>query len=180
MRFGQIITIGAVFLLLFSTGCATPYTRESSNWLMNGGYTDSPSAVEGMQLVSFRGSSSTPATVVGIYLLYRCAEVTTGKGFSFFYIEHSDERSLQGITRTIDVNHPYRGVWNWQPEEYYWSKSQRSVLIKFSNIGNPHRPAVYDAREMLRCLGPDVEHVAWEDNPWSRCQFAKSHREEIP
>ncbi len=147
---------------------------------MNGGYTDSPSTVEGMHLVSFRGSSSTPAAVVGIYLLYRCAEVTTEKGFSFFYVEHSDEKTLQGITETHDVDNVSAGVWSWQPEKYYWSKSQRSVLIKFSNIGNSYRSAVYDAREMLRCLGPDVEHVAWEDNPWSRCQFAKSHREEIP
>lgn len=71
-------------IVLLGSGCATRYGSQSNvltGWM--GGYTDRPGPGE-LVRVDFAGNGFIDSSKVGIYLVYRCAELAQAHGKPYF------------------------------------------------------------------------------------------------
>lgn len=80
--------VGAAFVL---TACATPYGQKG----LTGGYTDVQIEPH-IYKVTFDGNGKTSSDTVFNYWLYRCAELTKEKGYTFFGLFRARTSTLDG------------------------------------------------------------------------------------
>ncbi|MEM9725342.1 MAG: hypothetical protein AAF909_07760 [Pseudomonadota bacterium] len=151
-------------VVLFAAACAqtAPYRPASSG--ASPGFSDRKIETDRYQ-VAFRGDSRTPREDVETYLLYRAAEVTVAEGGALFQVVTSDTtantRYRTSIIGTRFGYSPFR----------YSSFGSLSTfgdirpVTRYEAVANilvldGERPArdgsVYDARDVLRTLGPSV------------------------
>src|SRR5689334_13686213 len=80
------LTLAPIFICVLLCGCATGY-HSSSNLIlgMTGGYTDTQGPGELVQ-VNFDGNGFIDKSKVGIYLLYRCAELAKEHNQPYFTV----------------------------------------------------------------------------------------------
>jgi hypothetical protein len=156
-----------LLLVLAVGGCAapTPYGPAADGY----GYAEQQ-LESNRYRVAFAGNSVTPRDVVQNYLLYRAAEVTLEKGHDYFTLVNQDvERSTvyHGSGFNDFASGPGFG-------------SRRAFGLGFGNytaypidsytgfadivMGDGEKPAgevnAYDARDVLRQLGPRIERPA--------------------
>jgi hypothetical protein len=154
-------------LLLLLAGCAVPTPYQPAT----DGYGYSEQQLESNRYrVTFSGNSVTPRDTVQNYLLHRAAEVTLESGHDYFTVVDQDlERS------TIYYG---SGV-----GDFGFGHRHHSRAFGFSNysaypidsytafadivVADGEKPAgeadAYDARDVLRQLGPTIERPADDD-----------------
>jgi hypothetical protein len=153
-----------VFLgVLAGCGQPTPYQPATS------GYGYSEQQIEDNRYrVSFAGNDLTPAEVVQNYLLYRAAELTLDNGYDYFTV----------VDRNLDRSTIYWGTGNTHLGSGYFTRDGDYVgglgLTTYSArpidsytayadvvMFEGEKPAgdvnAYDARSVLRQLGPTIE-----------------------
>jgi len=122
------VRTGLVAVLIPLAGCATAYRPEN----VTGGYTDFR-LEDTTYRVRFKGNNYTPRDKVELFLLYRCAELTTQLGYDYFVLLSED---------TLDISDPLAKAGLF-PRNYY-----ATALIKV--LHEPGHAAAYDAKEVLR------------------------------
>ena len=157
-------------LVLLLAGCAapTPYRPATD------GYGYSEQQIEDNRYrVTFSGNAVTPREVVQNYLLHRAAELTVASGHDYFTV----------VDRDLERSTSYHGSgfndFAWGPGRH----SQRAFGLGFGNytaypidsytafadivMADGDKPAAevnaYDARDVLRQLGPTVQRPADDD-----------------
>jgi hypothetical protein len=163
-------TGAAVLLLLLVLsvgGCAapTPYRPAADGY----GYAEQQ-LESNRYRVAFSGNTVTPRDVVQNYLLYRAAEVTLETGHDYFTVVNQD------IERSTVYHGSGFNDFAWGPG----FRSRHAFGLGFGNytaypidsytafadivVGDGEKPAgevnAYDARDVLRQLGPRIERPA--------------------
>jgi hypothetical protein len=88
--------------LLFLASCATKYAPATGSfWDGHTGYSEIPFDSTTYQ-VTFCGNNNTSDEVVNRYALYRCAELTSQRGFDYFVILNDND--VAAITKTVNHN----------------------------------------------------------------------------
>jgi hypothetical protein len=161
---------GAAVLLLLAVavgGCAapTPYGPAADGY----GYAEQQ-LESNRYRVAFAGNSVTPRDVVQNYLLYRAAEVTLEQGHDYFTVVDQD------VERSTRYHGSGFNDFAWGPGFH----SHRAYGLGFGNytaypidsytafadivMHDGEKPAgevdAYDARDVLRQLGPQIERPA--------------------
>jgi hypothetical protein len=156
-------------LALSLVGCATPYQPSG----LGGGFTDSQLDANTFR-VGFRGNGYTPRETVENYLLYRCAELAVERGFDHFVILGSDTETKTGSFTTPGTyrstttgyatssgNFAYgsaytRGTYT-PGQTFTVTRYGGTAMIKaFKGPKPADAVSAFDAREVLRYLGPRV------------------------
>ena len=132
----RLARTGLVAVLIPLAGCATAYRREN----ITGGYIDFPLA-DNTYRVRFKGNNYTLRDKVELFLLYRCAELTTRLGYDYFVLLSED---------TLDISDPFAkaGV---VPRNYY-----ATALIQV--VHDPDHPTAYNAQEVIRRIQTQYPH----------------------
>ena len=77
----KVFILLTISLLLYA--CETPYQK--NEWYRGGGYSEFPLGKDIVKII-FTGDTNTSKETVEKYLLYRCAEYTLSKHYTFFEI----------------------------------------------------------------------------------------------
>ena len=157
----------ATCLLLGLAGCAVPTPYQPAV----DGYGYSEQQLESNRYrVTFSGNSVTPRDTVQNYLLHRAAEVTLESGHDYFTV----------VDRDLERSTIYYGS---GAGDFGFGHRHRSRAFGFSNysaypidsytafadivVADGEKPAgeadAYDARDVLRQLGPTIERPADDD-----------------
>lgn len=156
-----VLTLG---LLLAACAAPTPYQPA------DGGFGHADQQIENNRYrVAFAGNSVTPRDVVQNYLLYRAAELTVEKGYDYFTVVRQDlERSTtyqgSGFTHAPVFFDRHRAV-GWGIGTTSYTAFPIDSYAAFADIvvheGEKPQddPDAYDARDVLRQLGPTVVHA---------------------
>jgi len=172
----RILTLGGAALLLAACATATPYGPASAG----GGYGYSDQRIQDDRYrITFRGNSSTSRETVENALLYRAAELTVDRGFDYFVFLESDtevQTSYRGSAYPAFYGsygygypfyHPHRRFpyyaygfgWGY-PYDSYAREITRYSAVAFVSMHGGERPEdspqAFDARDVLRNLGPIV------------------------
>ena len=107
--------------------------------------------------VSFNGNAYTARTTAETYLMYRCAELTVGAGYDRFAILET----IGGWTAWNPDGRPATtppGDEPWvsaglREHERHHAPEYSAIIRAFKGEG---APGSYDARELLRSLGPSI------------------------
>ncbi len=167
---------GAAALLLAACTTATPYGPASEG----GGYGFSEQQIEQNRYrITFRGNSLTGRETVENSLLYRAAELTVDRGFDFFIVVENETEartSYRGSSYPAfygrygygyPFHRPYYAFpyyaygfgWGY-PYDTYMREVTRYSAVAFVTMHKGEKPAenphAFDAREVLRNLGPIV------------------------
>src|SRR5947209_5529515 len=97
-------SIGSLILvlLIFCSCGPSKYTALSNTWNKAFGYEDMP--IDGTTYqVSYLGDGTLTAAMVDRYTLYRCAELTTEKGFDYFTV--LDASAERGAITSLPTHH---------------------------------------------------------------------------
>lgn len=173
-------------LLLAATACLalaacatpTPYQPLTSKGPTTGGYSEIRVTPNRFR-VTFSGNTLTSRETVERYLLYRAAEVTLAEGYDWFTLA---DRNTDRKTRTYVQRDPFaydmwrpswaylgRGRWSyWDPwgPSRFWAddinvqqvdryEASAEIVLGRGNRA-PDDPAVFDAREVIKNLGPSI------------------------
>ena len=163
-RLATSLLVLAAGLLLAACAAPTPYQPAEGGF----GYSDQP-LESNRYRVSFAGNSVTPRDVVQNYLLYRAAELTVQKGCDYFTVVRQDlERSTayhgSGFTNAPLLFDRHRAI-GWGVGTTSYSAYPIDSYAAFADIvvhqGEKPQddPNAYDARDVLRQLGPTVMHA---------------------
>jgi len=163
-------TITVLSLAAVLAGCAggpTPYQQAGDSRY---GYAEQ--AVENDRYrVMFSGNSLTERDTVETYLLYRAAELTLERGYDHFRLVQRDteaDRRLVGTGGYDHFNvhyryfHPSYGWYGWR--DPFWndvnvrevSRYEAMAEIVLGRGAAPDTPDAFEAREVVRNLGPRV------------------------
>ena len=168
-RFGIIASLLVTGMIVATCATPTPYQRDDTT----GGYTEK--LLESNRYrVSFRGNSLTSRETVETYLLFRAAELTVETGNDYFVMVERDTDSNTRYRTSYSDPWPYYGY-------YYSSFGYRYpyYLGRYGRYGDSYTQQVtrytasadvvvyagakpqdnanaYDAREIMKNLGPDV------------------------
>jgi hypothetical protein len=158
------LLVVAAGLLLAACASPTPYQPA------DGGFGYSDQQLESNRYrVTFAGNSVTPRDVVQNYLLYRAAELTVQKGYDHFTVVRQDlERSTayqgSGFTNAPVFFDGHRAS-GWGIGTTSYTAYPIDSYAAFADIvvhkGEKPQddPDAYDARDVLRQLGPTVVHA---------------------
>jgi hypothetical protein len=163
-----IVVLGIV------SGCATPYQKDSPWNVVVGGYSDYR-LDESMFIVSFRGGNQTPVGTLIPYLLYRAAEVASAAGFEFFQIVEAtrDVKTgtavLPGYSQSQgsavaygsgNVAYAYGSsqTFSIPPQLLTYRENTLIATVKGYRSVKPEGAAVYNAKDVLRYLGPQIRN----------------------
>ena len=170
--------LACVCLTLLVAGCATGYGKKG--WRF--GYSDQR-IDDNTFLVSFQANAATPQPTLQTYVLLRCAEVTAEAGYDYFIIvEASDTSKSAPIVMPGSSTSYTTGGASGYASTYgnmtYGSASGSAttqttsypgyvfgvrlpgstVTIKAFHGKKPDdNPAAYDAREIMKYVGPQVK-----------------------
>jgi hypothetical protein len=156
-----VLTLG---LLLAACAAPTPYQPA------DGGFGYSDQQLESNRYrVTFAGNSVTPRDVVQNYLLHRAAELTLEKGYDYFTVVRQDlERSTayqgSGFTNAPVFFDSHRAIgWGIGTTSYTAypidSYAAFADIVLHKGEKPEDDPNAYDARDVLRQLGPTVVHA---------------------
>ena len=96
-----------VVIVTLSTSCTTRYVKKGEYaGIRHGGY-DSVSTNSNTAVVSFKGSSSDSPAKIKRYLIYKCAQVASQNGYSFFVITST---SLSSKNINLNTKKVYRDI----------------------------------------------------------------------
>lgn len=155
----SIVILSFLVLSLF-TSCATPYQSGG----MMGGYSESQLNNDTYK-VSFTGNAYTSLNKVQNYLLYRCAQLTLGKGYKYFVILTENVDDTGSICQTeLDKNTADSNEFDWvkvDNSSYYCDETNANhslsggdkygdrVVMKMVESNKNFR-AVFDAEALVR------------------------------
>jgi hypothetical protein len=178
------IAIAAALLaplaLLCACTTATPYQPLATGTEVSGGYTDQRLDDSHFR-ISFSGNTATSREQVEDYLLYRAAELTTGKGFDWFEMvdRHTENTGETYVTPDFYGYGPGWGYWRpswrfrrhggwgygpwggpWGWDDYEVERFDRYTATADIVVGHGARPAsdkrAFDAHEVMQNLGPKI------------------------
>ncbi|HEY6916272.1 MAG TPA: hypothetical protein VI381_01380 [Allosphingosinicella sp.] len=167
-------------LILTACATATPYQPIGGS-KTSGGY--SSQRIENNRFrVMFSGNQFTSRQRVENYLLYRAAELTVQEGFDGFTL--ADRATDRRVTTTVH-SYPfydgpygwwgpswrYHGPWGWRGWDPWYGDPFFSSTVDVDTIdryeasaeivmfkgARPNDPKSFDAREVMRNLGPTIE-----------------------
>jgi len=153
---------------LAACGTPTPYAPAPQN----GGFGHAVQKLEDARFrVTFAGNALTDRHTVENYLLYRAAELTLERGGDYFVVV---TRAIEADTdyRTSHDSPPYVGPYrSWRSgfsDPYRGHGTARAItrydahaeIIVRSGRKPPDAPAAFDARAMIRNLGPAIVRAA--------------------
>lgn len=167
--------VGALAAVLLLAACAgpTPYQAAPDDGY---GY-DGQQVSDRSFRVTFSGNRSTPRETVESYLLYRAAEITLQRGYdAFAVVEKDTERFDRYTTSGPRFGFGYGRGWGypyhyrssvglgWHYPGYYGPATTSadyrytaSATIQVRRGPGPwDTPNIYDARAVVRALGPDI------------------------
>jgi hypothetical protein len=172
--------VAALLALLAACTTPTPYQPLTTGTTSPGGYTDQRLDDTHFR-VTFSGNTATSREQVEDYLLYRAAELTTGKGFDWFemvdrHTENTGESYITpefygygagwGYWRPSWRFHrhggwaygPWGGPWGW--DDYEVEHFDRYTATADVVVGHGAPPAgdkrAFDARAVMQNLGPKI------------------------
>lgn len=180
LRLRTIAVPFAAALALAACSTATPYqplgTRGAS-----GGYA-SQQIEDNRYRVSFTGNQLTSRERVENYLLYRAAELTVQQGYDgFTIVQRATDRDVEtNVYRDPFGPGPYgywgpywryRGPWGWRTWDPWYGDPFFSSNVDVRTIdryeataeivmyrgARPNNPYSFDARQVMRNLGPSIE-----------------------
>ena len=158
-----VVLVVALAGLLAGCGQPTPYQPAADGY----GYSEQQ-IEENRYRVTFAGNDLTAADTVQNYLLYRAAELTLDRGYDYFTV----------VDRNLDRSTAYWGTGNTQLGSGYFTRrgdfiggigvttySARPVdsytayadVVMFEGEKPADDVNAYDARSVLRQLGPTIE-----------------------
>jgi hypothetical protein len=151
-------------LLLAACAAPTPYQPATDGF----GYSDQQ-LESNRYRVAFAGNSVTPRDAVQNYLLYRAAELTLERGYDHFSVVRQDlERSTtyrgSGFTNAPVFFDDHRAI-GWGIGTTSFTAYPIDSYAAFADIvlhkGEEPQddPDTYDARDVLKQLGPTVVHA---------------------
>jgi hypothetical protein len=147
-----------VVILATAAGCwrATPYGSSSILW---GGYEDSQVGAGTFQ-VTFYGNRFADRLRVETYLQYRCAEVVLAAGYDYFVVLRAATEVLTPYGRS-SVGAAIDGIaQDAVPQRYVHGPDPEYIALAevqgFRGSKPANNPAAFDAREVIRNLGPWV------------------------
>jgi hypothetical protein len=118
--------------------CATPYQKMG----FRGGYEDTR-VDETTFIVEFSGNAFVSRGTVDTYIHYRCAELTLEAGYDYFVVlKDVAGGGMYGTASYGSVS--------------VSEKPASTVHIKIFKGKKPDDPYAYDAREIIRVVGPKV------------------------
>lgn len=142
------------------TGCAaiTPYQAMDRD----GGYSEQKLEDNRFQ-VRFAGNRQTPRDTVQNYLLFRAAELTLQNGHDYFVTLHQDTEASTTQYQTISFGTGF-GRWRWTPFGAVGVATTRAAtefiaeaqIRTFAGTKPPANPDAFDARQIVRNLGPSI------------------------
>jgi hypothetical protein len=154
-------------------GCqGTPYKPLAQG----AGYAERPVGPRQWE-IEYTATAVTPRRRLREYLLYHAAEVALGQGAERFLVLDEDLGlgPLEGIDPTGDlqrspreIEHPYRwrpsgfdeppgeGTTQYRPEKRHTARLRIRLLDPGETVPKPDRQNVYDARAVIRGLGPRI------------------------
>lgn len=141
-------------LALATSGCAmrsTPYQPLHSSSRISGGYSD-VRIDETHYRVSFAGNRLTSRERVESYLLFRAAELTLLKGYSYFVIEDREvEHQIERQIRRDPFYDPWHSPYHvyWRPYWRYY-RTGRGWYHWYPYYGDPFWAERYDVRTIER------------------------------
>ena len=147
----------AVICLTLSS-CATPYQPSG----FRGGYSDFQVDANTFR-VEFEGNGYTSDKYTSLYLLYRCAELTTQQGYDYFVIIGQEANSQTGFLTTpgsFQANTSGSRTTGTMSPGFMIPISfpSASAVIKVYKGDKPSdHPAAFNAKELLEYLGPKVK-----------------------
>ena len=116
----------------------TPYRPQT----LDGGYASTRVNVDTFNVV-FQGNAQTSRQTAQTYALYRCAELTVESGFDYFVVIGGNAEVLYGSPTA-------------RPPMDTGGKNPSVVVLFRAFKGDKPSGAVYDAREVLKELGPSI------------------------
>ncbi len=176
LRYTWMMLLMAIGVLLATCATPTPYQPVSGRY----GYSNQ--LIEtGRYKVSFSGNSLTKRETVEIYLLYRAAEITLQTGNDYFVVTERDTdeeityRASYGFYPYSDFYYsmyfhgghrhlyPYYGYgygYGFGYDDFYSRPITRYTasvdIVTYQGEKPREDPAAYDARDVVRSLGPSV------------------------
>lgn len=168
-RLGMVASLLVTGMIVATCATPTPYQPGDGT----GGYTEKL-LEQNRYRVSFRGNSLTSRETVETYLLFRAAELTVETGNDYFIMVERDTDSDTRYRTTYSDPWPYYG--------YYYSSlryrypyylggygrygdsytqqvtryTAAADVVVYSGAKPQDNPNAYDARDIMKNLGPDV------------------------
>lgn len=162
---------------LIAAGCGpSKYASKADSWIGLYGYEDLPIDSTTYQ-VNYAGDNTQPAPLVERYALYRCAELTSEKGFDYFVIIDKD-----GSTSSVTTSLPGEMDESHHIEHQVDPQTGKSVPVSvststytpgmtttthyhiatktirlFKGARPQDNPNAYDAKSMLTVMGPTIK-----------------------
>ncbi len=144
-----------LLLSLLLWGCATSYR---SRGILGDGYSEE-NLGEDRWRVTYAVNFLTPLERIDTFLLFRCAELTVEKNFSYFLVVHGteDDPLLKPMKPDL-IDSPSWASNAPQPPGANPPKKKRTeaVVIRIFKGKPANGPKVYDARELIQQLRPKV------------------------
>ena len=135
--------IVAIFLIVFATGCATPYQPAG----LRGGFTESRLGPD-FFTVRFNGNGYTATSRTHDFTILRAAELSLRGGYPFFVIlKESDTTARQRSATTS-----YNKLLGWQTTQHEVIKPGQEIKVRCYRVKPPGENYVYDARFIQREL----------------------------
>lgn len=144
-----------LILLLFISGCATPYQKLGKR----GGYTDEK-INEHVYRVAFQGNTRTKDEDVYKYFIRRCAELTLEKGYKYFIVIETEDKSKSTVvvqegtpkSRKALTTIAYSGETDFTPTQYK-NVVKHIIEGKIALFKDGEEPIdAYKAQEVLQSI----------------------------
>lgn len=159
------------------TACTTTAYQSKD---ANGGYSERK-LEENVYFVTFSGNSNTSRDAVYRSWLYRCADITTQRGYDWFVVLGQQAQSSKAADERIDVADLDSSKWSrtaggYRAPIYIYSGGGGSVRsysasavirLRRGDI-EPGMKMAYVARDVMRDLGPEVTRMAANTPPSGR------------
>ncbi len=166
------LLMGLIVGFVFMMGCATPTPYQPMAF--KGGYSDYQLDKNTIK-VSFRGNAFIPKEKVEVYLLYRCAEVTSEFGYDYFVIVDNVSDTTRGFVtapgtytgNTYQYGYGATTLGTYMPgQTISIKKHSASVLIKLFKGEKPENiPNAFAAEELKGYL---EKHIKKDGEPFSK------------
>lgn len=158
--FAVALVLGVCIATSATLGCATAYAPVHD--LVGDGYRESRLDSNTWR-VAFAGNGATSRDTVEKYLLYRCAEITSGASFDYFIVV--DTNTSVRTSHAPDIYQSmtmYDGAGNatttgqYVPGASSRSHVARATIRAFNGAKPSGDPGAFDAAEVLTYLGPQI------------------------
>lgn len=172
-------SLHTLLLILFAfilASCApSKYMAKSDNWQGMFGYSEAPIDSSTWQ-VTYAGDNTMPPDLVDRYALYRSAELTVAKGYSYFIVlngqanANSMTSTMPGAeTHNTTIEHdvdPQTGKMipvavTTTDQDYMTTTSTFHTVTKTIRMFKGERPGdnanAYDAKSMISVMGPSIQ-----------------------